>query len=138
MAAAPVLVDINREKKEIEEEKKEQEAPLRASLKEIGEKYATGLSTLSEMDTKLRERIGQERVGKETIKTDNGGSIQFPESIGFTYGDVKKVDPAYLKTIVDDAKVRDAIKKGIREIKGIKIEPVYGLRVMIKDTTKDE
>ena len=136
--AAPVLVDVKREKDEVEGERELEMAPLKSAMSEIKEKFKAGLDILEAMEGDLRDRIKAERVGTETIKTDNGGSLQFPESLGFKYTNINLVDKKYTKLVLDEAKIKKAIKEGAREIKGIKIDRVYGLRVLTEDRTMKE
>lgn len=125
--ALPVMVGVAREIKELEARKKEECEPAKAIINEIGEKYKGALNVLGKMDSDLRERIMKEYEGTDSIKQEGVGELVFPELWGFEVVDIKKVPAEFLT--VDSTLVRNEIKKGIRNIKGIEISRHRTLQV---------
>ncbi len=129
---APVLVQINREINEIESKKKEECEPFRTQIKDISDKYKPALIPLTEMDSQIRERVMAEYVGTEAVRCEEGGSLCFPESWGYSVVDFSKVPKEYRMEVVNDKMIREEIKKGMRNIRGLEIKPIRSLRVMTK------
>jgi hypothetical protein len=125
--ALPVVVEVAKEIKELESVKGAEAKPLREMINEIGEKYKGALTILGEMDTRLRERVMKEYEGTESIKQEGVGELVFPELWGFEVTDIKKVPIEFLT--VDSTAVRNEIKKGIRNIKGLEISRHRSLQV---------
>lgn len=131
-AVAPVLIEVNSEIKEIEGKKDGETAPLKSQIKEIDEKYKGALVALNEIDMRLRNEVVKEVKSTEAIQSPDGGKLVFAESTEIEYGDVGEVDSKYLMKVVDVKKVKEALSKGIVNIKGIKVVPEISLRVYTK------
>lgn len=129
---APVLIEINKEIREIEDRKKNECEPFRTQISDISDKYKPALDPLNEMDSQLRKRVMVEYEGTESIKCEEGGSLVFPQSWGYEVGDFSKVPKEYRMEVVNDKMIKEEIKKGVRSIKGIEIKPIRSLRVMTK------
>lgn len=129
---APILVEINKEIKEIEDKKKNECEPFRTKISDISDKYKPALLPLNEMDSQIRERVMVEYKGTDTVACEEGGSLVFPLSWGYEVMDFAKVPKEYRMEVVNDKMIKEEIKKGVRNIKGIEIKPVRSLRVMTK------
>lgn len=129
-SAVPALVEVAIEVKDLEAKKKVECEPMREAIKGVDEKYKAGLAVLNEIDTNLRDRVMREHEGTESVRVDGIGELVFPETWGYEIVDLKKVDPKYLT--VDGKLIREDIKKGMRNIKGLNVLPVRSLRVMAK------
>ncbi len=129
---APVLVEINKEIKEIEEKKKNECEPFRTQINDISNKYKPALEPLNEMDSQLRKRVMVEHEGVESVKCKEGGSLVFPQSWGYVVTDFSKVPKEYRMEVVNDKAIKEEIGKGVRNIKGIEIKPTRSLRVLTK------
>ena len=127
----PVVVEVNRQIKAIDKAQDEEIDPYRAEMAKIREKYAVALKPLSEMNLKLRERVIKEYEGNGTVKAEGIGELVFPETWGYTVQDFSKVPKELRMEVVNDRAIKEAIKKGIRNIKGLLIEKVVSLRVLI-------
>ena len=128
--AVPALVEVAIEVKGLKAKKKVECEPMKAAIKGVDEKYKGALVVLNEMDTNLRDRVMKEHMGTESVRVDGIGELIFPETWGYEIEDIKKVPAEYLG--VDGKLVRESIKKGVRNIKGLNILPVRSLRVMTK------
>ena len=124
------LVEVSIEMKEIEARKKAECEPFRSAIEDINSKYKVALDVLTEMDIALRDRVMKEHQGTESVKVEGVGEFVFPETWGFEIVDVKKVPEEFLT--VDPKAIREAIKKGVRNIKGLEIKPIRSLRVLTK------
>ncbi len=124
------LVEVAIEIKDLEAKKSEECKEYRTKIKEIDEKYQQALSVLGEIDTNLRERVMKEHEGTESVRVDGVGELVFAETWGYEVVDIKKVPAEYMG--VDGKLVRESIKKGMRNIKGLDILPIRSLRVLTK------
>jgi hypothetical protein len=131
--AAPILVEIVKEVKELETRKKEESEPFRVQINDIASKYKPALEPLQEIEAKYRERMVKEAESGESVACENGGKIAFADSWKYRVVDFAKVPKELRMEVVDDKAIRDMIKKGIRNIKGIAIEQVRQLRVFTKE-----
>jgi hypothetical protein len=129
-AAIIPLVEVAVEIKDLEAKKSNECKEYRAAIKNVDEKYKQALSVLGEIDINLRERVMKEHEGTESVRVDGIGELVFAEIWGYEIVDLKKIDPKYLT--VDGKLVKEDIKKGMRNIKGLNILPVRSLRVMTK------
>lgn len=132
------LVQLNAQIKELTEAKKEEEEPFRKALKEIAETYEPMLGPLSKRDALLRQEVISLYSGEPKVEVEGVGSIVFPETYNFEVQDIKKVPVEYL--MVDAAKVREDIRKGVRKIKGLTIAKRFwnGLRVCMWKEPQEE
>ncbi len=133
----PVLIEVNREIKKIEGSKEEEQAPWKALIQESTDKYALALKPLAEMNKRLRERVLKEVEGTETIEIPEKGSVQFPQKWGYEVEDMARVPKEYRVEVLDTKKINEAIKKGLRTIKGLKIGPQRSLRVVTGSGDKE-
>ena len=129
--ALPVVVEVAKEIKELESVKGAEAKPLREMINEIGEKYKGALTILGEMDTRLRERVMKEYEGTESIKQEGVGELVFAQVWDFEVVDLSKVSKEFL--IVDPKLIREEIKKGVRNLKGINIDKKRILQVRTKN-----
>jgi len=129
---APVLIEINKEIKEIEERKKNECEPFRAQINDISDKYKPALIPLNEMDSQIRKRVMVEHIGTESVACEEGGQLVFPRSWGYEVIDFSKVPKEYRMEVVNDKMIKEEIGKGVRNIRGIEIKPVRSLRVLTK------
>jgi len=129
-SAVPALVEVAIEIKDLEAKKSDECKEYRTAIKNVDEKYKSALSTLGAIDENLRDRVMKEHEGTESVRVDGIGELVFAEIWGFEVEDIKKVPAEYLG--VDGKLVRESIKKGIRNIRGLNILPVRSLRVMTK------
>jgi hypothetical protein len=130
MAVEP-LVEVNREIKELEAKRDQECEEPKLQIKTIKEKYRGSVGVLSEIDTRLRERVMKEHEGSEGMVGETG-SLVFAESWGYEVEDIAKVPKEYKVLTVDVKLVKEKIKNGVRKIPGLKIEPQRSLRVMTK------
>ena len=131
-AVAPVIIEVNSQIKEVDGKRVEEVEPFKAMIASINEKYKPSLDPLNEMDGRLREKIVENIDSTESVLSPDGGKLVFTESLVPEVVDESKVDKKYLTTIVDMAKVKADMKKGIMNIKGIKVVPKYVVRVYTK------
>lgn len=137
--AVPVLIEINRQIKTEETAMTEESEPFKLQLKSISDKYQVALKPLSEMDTRLRERLLKEYPSTEAIPNPEGvGKVVFAETWGYEIEDIKKVDKNYKIEVIDTKKVKGEIKKGVRNIKGLKIASERSMRVYTKEEAQGE
>jgi len=129
-SAVPALVEVAIEIKDLEAKKSDECKEYRTAIKNVDEKYKSALSTLGAIDENLRDRVMKEHEGTESVRVDGIGELVFAEIWGYEVEDIKKVPAEYLG--VDGKLVRESIKKGIRNIRGLNILPVRSLRVMTK------
>lgn len=125
-----VLVETNRQIKEMEKKRDEEIEPFRVVIKEIADKYKVALEPLDEINSQLRERVMSEYKGTETISEEGVGKLVFPESWGYDVSDFSRVPKEYRMEVVDKSKIMAEIKNGVRNIKGLEIKPVRSLRVL--------
>lgn len=128
--ASPILVNVNRQIRELEEKKEKEVSPYKEMIREIEGKYRGQMEELQNVNKELRERIVEEIKSTDTIHTEDGGKVVFMEElVAEPSDDTTKIDKNYLTISVDMKKVRTAIKSGIRKIKGIEIKPKVSVRV---------
>lgn len=125
--ALPVVVKLAMDIKKLKKDKAEDEEFAKALLKDVSDKYNPQIKALTEVDVMLRERILKEHDGSSTVAVAGVGELVFPQVWDFEVVDMGKVDRKYL--IVDSTAVRNDIRKGIRNIKGIKIDQKRTLQV---------
>ena len=130
--AAPILVKVVKEVKELEARKKEECEPFRVQIDDIASKYNPALEPLQIIETSYRERVLREAESGLTVVCEDGGKLSFPESWKYRVVDFAKVPKELRMEVVDDKAIKEQINKGVRNIKGIEISPVRSLRVYTK------
>ena len=130
--AVPVLIEVMEQIKDIETRKDEEVEPYKVQIKEIEEKYKPFLLPLNEMNGQIREKIVQCVDEPTTIQGDNGGRVVFVESLETEIFDVDKLDPKYVMKVPDMKAIKEAMKRGVTNIKGVKVVPKYSVRVYTK------
>ena len=139
--ALPILVDISKEVKRIEDVKFETFEPIQRIIDQAEEDNKDALATIAELDSdknklvaegaKIRERVLIEHEGKESILEEGIGELVFAAgSWEIEVTDLKKVDPKYL--MVDRKAVEKDAKDGVVNFKGISVSRGRSLRVLTK------
>ena len=125
--ALPVVVGIARTIKELEGKKAEDSIFPKSLLKEVSDTYDPSIKAMKEVDSKVRARIIEEHGDNSPVAMMGVGELVFPMLWVFEVTDINKVDRKYL--VIDSAAVREDIKKGVRNIKGITIKQNKTLQV---------
>lgn len=130
------LLEIQRKLKEAEKCRVEEVKPLNDIVKGINEEYKKTNSALIRRDAELREKVESLYASEGTYVVEGVGSLVFPETYNFEVTDAKLVPRDYL--MIDTAKVKEAVKKGIRNIKGLKIEKKYWSGMQVREWKEGE
>ena len=129
--ALPVLVDVAVEVKDLSAKKTDECQPMREAIKMVDSKYKPALDVLSEIDSKLRDRVMKEHEGHESVAVDGVGELVFAAgSWEIEVTDLKKVDPKYIT--IDRKAVETDAKNGVQNFKGMTVTRGRSLRVMTK------
>lgn len=123
---APVLIAVNVSLDMLEADKKTELEPLKELMAKKAEEYSEIVNLLSEVDKDLREKMLEEYEGTDSIESE-GGELVFPERWSIAVVDASKIERKYL--MPDYVKARADMNKGLRKIKGFKIEKKRGLTV---------
>ncbi len=126
----PVIVDVAREIKTLEGRRDSEAEPFKNQVKEIGNKYKPALEPLGEISSQLRGRIMIEHEGNETVAQEGIGKLVFPETWNYEVADFARVPKEYTMEVVDNKKVMEEIKNGVRKIRGLEIRKTRSLRVI--------
>jgi Mg2+ and Co2+ transporter CorA len=126
---APLAIEAAKTIKQLEDEQKERGEKLKAALKAITDEYSPAIKQIETPYQSLREKIVEAHDDLETVRIEDTGEIQFYETLSFT-ADPAKVPKEYL--MVNEAKIKQEIKDGVRKIKGVEIFPKKNIRVMTK------
>lgn len=125
--ALPALVEVTREVKWKEEEMKKETEELKEIIKTVEEPYKKEIEMLKEMGEMLRGRVMEEYEETEAIKEEGVGELVFPSVQSIEITDINKVDRKYL--MVNLAKIKEDVKKGVSKIKGVEISKKRTLQV---------
>jgi len=108
---------LNKKILDYQEYKKEQVRKEQEKLRKKLERQEN--SGILPLRLKQKEKELQEQLSSKTIQYDSGIKVTTRKRWTFEVVDIEKVPREYL--IVNDKKVNQAIKKGIRDIPGLKI-----------------
>jgi hypothetical protein len=125
--AAPVLIDVNGELKQVKAAKEEGTRLIRIQLEVIAKPFDTELSILNTIDKALRKRLLEEYPGSGAIAIPEG-EISFRRP--WTYDVVDEVSIPDTYRTVDQAKIKQAVDGGVRAIPGVKI--YQGRTIVVK------
>jgi len=118
--SVPLVIELTDAIKTKEDEKKGRLAPVKVILETIAAEVDEELMPFKVIDEHIREKIMANHESTEAIKVDKVGSYSFPERWTFNVKNLDKVPTEFL--MLDNGKVRDALKNGQVKIKGLLIE----------------
>jgi seryl-tRNA synthetase len=150
--ADEIRIKIKDKLNELEESRKEITKPINDSLKVVNDRYKAHAAPLKELKDKIEKmildyrrveedkRLAEEEklideTGNMMISVTNSipsvietklGSTSFVKKWTFKIVDISKISRKYL--IVDEAKIKEAISNGEREIKGVEIFQIEEMR----------
>jgi len=136
LEALTALLEIQKVLQEKEKQRVEEVKPLNDVVRGINEAYKKENSALIRKDAELREKVESLYASEGTYVVEGVGSLVFPETYNFEVTDAKLVPRDYL--MIDTAKVKEAIGKGIRNIKGLKIEKKYWGGMQVREWKEGE
>jgi hypothetical protein len=125
--AAPVLIDVNGELKQIKAAKEEGTRLIRIQLEVIAKPFDTELSILNTIDKALRKRLLEEYPGVGAIAIPEG-EISFRRPWTYDVTDEASIPDTY--RTVDQTKIKQAVDGGVRSIPGVKI--YQGRTIVVK------
>lgn len=137
--AAVMLRDVVVKLKMVETEKKAAVKKLKTEIKTLEAPFKQDLATLSDIETGLRFRILEEYPGKTPIRFPDGDEIRFrtvwtwKRDVSEDGIPVGEVPAQFLKIVLDEAKITEAVESGVRKISGLKIFQDRTIVVMSKD-----
>jgi hypothetical protein len=130
--AADMLFAIARMLKKFEDEKEEATRTLKIKYDLASKPYLDAAKAIKVKDKELRDAVLENYKGHESIVTENGEVI-FKRPWTYVVADMAQVPDEYLT--VDNVKVANAIKDGLRNIPGLSIFQTRTLTVTpVKET----
>lgn len=124
-----LLNKLSNAKKSIEDRRIEFTKPLNESLRSINKFFKTFSDPIAQADAELRKKLAEHRKILEGMQIESGtfdpdarkkiGGIVAKDVWTFEIIDSSQVPDQY--KVVDEVKIRAAIRSGVREIAGIKI-----------------
>lgn len=121
-AEAEAKAEAARRKLEQESLTKKQQEAAKKKLEKAEDK----LVSLAEEQQEQAVTAAMVEPTKKTTRTASGAKVTFAERWDFEIVDVGKIPRDYL--VPDERRIRNAISQGIREIPGVNIHQVLGLR----------
>lgn len=120
-----VLCLVARQKTGWEEEKELAGRVLRMQLAEAEKEAAGNIRLLNTVDKRLRDVLGRVKEDADSVVVDGAGVVEFRAKTVWEVVDFARVPKKYLKLVVDEEKVEEDVKAGVREIKGVEVKRQY-------------